>query len=127
MDLDRQIKTTRSCTLNGDNPGVQLPDSGITRPDFGTAARAAAVDTPGFAGKPRHPARRSLCLRALLVLLVICAALLGSPRAAWAQADTTPPALESATVLADGASIELVFDEPFDIFIASFPTVSEFP
>ena len=31
-----------------------------------------------------------------------------------ATADTTPPALESATVLADGTTIELVFDEPYD-------------
>ena len=27
MDLERQIKTTRSCTGNGDDPGVQSPDS----------------------------------------------------------------------------------------------------
>ena len=52
-------------------------------------ARAATTDTHGVAGKPRHPARRSLSLRAPLVLLVVllvtCAALLGSPRAAQAQ------------------------------------------
>ena len=30
-------------------------------------------------------------------------------------ADTTPPALESATVAADGTSIDLVFDEPYDL------------
>ena len=59
MDLERQIKTTRSCTLNGDDPGVQSPDRRMTRPDFGTATRPA---------------------RAL-------AALLGSPRAARAQAE----------------------------------------
>ena len=59
MDLERQIKTTRSCTVNGDDPGVQSPDRRMTRPDFGTATRPA---------------------RAL-------AALLGSPRAARAQAE----------------------------------------
>ena len=93
MDLERQIKTTRSCTLNGDDPGVQSPDSGITRPDFGTASRSARA------------------LRALLVLLVTCAALLGSPRAARAQADTTPPALESAETSVDGTQILLTFSE----------------
>ena len=31
-----------------------------------------------------------------------------------AQTDTTPPALASATVAADGTSIDLVFDEPYD-------------
>ena len=41
MDLERQIKMPHSCTLNGDDPGVQLPDSAMTRPDFGTAARPA--------------------------------------------------------------------------------------
>ena len=59
MDLERQIKTTRSCAVNGDDPGVQSPDRRMTRPDFGTATRPA---------------------RAL-------AALLGSPRAARAQAE----------------------------------------
>ena len=61
MDLERQIKTTRSCTLNGDDPGVQSPDSGMTRPDFGTTSRSARA------------------LRALLVLLVTCAVLLALP------------------------------------------------
>ena len=41
MDLERQIKTTRSCPVNGDDPGVQSPHSGMTRPDFGTASRPA--------------------------------------------------------------------------------------
>ena len=38
------------------------------------------------------------------------------------QADTTPPALESATVLEDGTVITLVFDEPFSVIV--FPGVA---
>ena len=53
---------------------------------------------------------RLLVLAAVLALL----ALTLLPTAAQAQADTTPPALESATVLEDGTSIELVFDEVYD-------------
>ena len=56
MDLERQIKTTRSCPVNGDDPGVPSPHSGMTRPYFGTASR---------------PARS---LRTLAVLLVALAA-----------------------------------------------------
>ena len=42
------------------------------------------------------------------------------------DADTTPPALESATVLPDGATIELVFDEPFDLVAAALLTTTQF-
>ena len=51
----------------------------MTRPDFGTASR-------------------SLCRRAPLVLLVICAALLGSPRGAHAQ---TAPTITSVALTSD--------------------------
>ena len=79
MDLEQQIKTIRSCTLNGDDPGVQSPDSGMTRPDFGTASR-------------------SLCRRAPLVLLVICAGLLALPAPAAAQTE-----IWSATLTVGGS------------------------
>ena len=42
------------------------------------------------------------------------------------DADTTPPALESATVLADGATIDLVFDEPYNIAAAAGVTTTQF-
>ena len=54
--------------------------------------------------------RRLPALAVVLALLVL--ALL--PTTGQAQSDTTPPALESATVLADGVTIELVFNEPID-------------
>ena len=99
MDLERQIKTTRSCTLNGDDPGVQSPDSGMTRPDFGTAARSARGMTRphGFrSGRPPEspsPAPgepsddttvleeqpRGRVRRAAAGLVLACAALLGLP------------------------------------------------
>ena len=67
-------------------------------PTSAAPARAAATDTHGVAGTPRRPARRSLCLRAPLVLLVIGAALLGSPRVAHAQ---TAPTVDSVSVVSD--------------------------
>ena len=62
--------------------------------------------TSALAGGPR----RLPALAAVLALLVL--ALL--PTTGQAQTDTTPPALESATVLADGTTITLVFDEHYD-------------
>ena len=67
-------------------------------PTSAAPARAAATDTHGVAGTPRRPARRSLCLRAPLVLLVIGAALLGSPSVAHAQ---TAPTVSSVTPVSD--------------------------
>ncbi len=40
--------------------------------------------------------------------------------------DTTPPALESATVAEDGNSIELVFDEPYDFVSATVVGTADF-
>ena len=71
-----------------------------------------------LAGGPR----RLPALAAVLALLAL--ALL--PTAAQAQADTTPPALASATVLADGNSIELDFDENLDIVAYAAITQSDF-
>ena len=68
--------------------------------------------TSALAGGPR----RLPALAAVLALLAL--ALL--PTAVQAQTDTTPPALESATVLADGTTITLVFDEPYDNSAPSF-------
>ena len=59
--------------------------------------------TSALAGGPR----RLPALAAVLALLVL--ALL--PTTGQAQSDTTPPALESATVAADGATLTLAFDE----------------
>ena len=74
-------------------------------------ARAATTDTHGVAGKPRHPARRSLCLCTpvvlLVVLLVTCAALLGSPRAARAQADTWSASMTVGEFVSGGVSFGL--------------------
>ena len=84
MGLERQIKTTRSCTVNGDDPGVQSPDSAMTRPDFGTTSR---------------PAR---ALRTLTVFLVALAALLGSHGTAQAQTDVWSATL---TVGASGSVV----------------------
>ena len=60
MDLEREIKTTRSCPVNGDALGVQSPDSGMTRPDFGTASRPAralrASSRPGPQSAAAAPA-----------------------------------------------------------------------
>ena len=64
--------------------------------------------------------RRLLALAAVLALLVL--ALL--PTTGQAQSDTTPPALESATVEPDGTTITLVFDEPYDLSsISAFVTI----
>ena len=59
MDLERQIKTTRSCPVNGDDPGVPSPHSGMTRPDFGTAspARARSAQPCRLPRRARRPAR----------------------------------------------------------------------
>ena len=65
---------------------------------------------------------RLLALAAVFALL----ALMLQPTAVQAQADTTPPALESATVAADGTSIELVFDEPYVVAAASLLTTTQF-
>ena len=43
-----------------------------------------------------------------------------------AAVDTTPPSLESATVRPDGATIELVFDEDWDVVAASLMTGTAF-
>ena len=74
-----------------------------------------------LAGGPR----RLPALAAVLALLALLALAL-LPTAAQAQADTTPPALASATVLADGTSIELDFDEPYNIGAAAGVTTTQF-
>ena len=66
--------------------------------------------------------RRLVALAAVLALLVLAL----PPTTGQAQADTTPPALESATVPADGASIELDFDEVLDIVAYAAITRSDF-
>ena len=90
-------------------------------PTSAAPARAAATDTHGVAGTPRRPARRSLCLRAPLVLLVIGAALLGSPRAAHAQTPAGPTVMSVSVVsdpgaddtygLGDTIEVQVVFSE----------------
>ena len=99
MDLEREIKTTRSCPVNGDALGVQSPDSGMTRPDFGTASRPAralrASSRPGPQSAAAAPVRardrdRSLRParpgRLAATVLVVGLVLLG---AAAAEAQTT--------------------------------------
>ena len=61
--------------------------------------------------------RRLLALAAVLALL----ALMLLPTAVQAQADTTPPALESATAYTHGRAIGLFFDEALDDSIFTFP------
>ncbi len=54
MRLQRQVEAASGYTVNGDDPGVQSPDRGMTPPDFGTAHRPVG-------GRPRHrPAKRSI-------------------------------------------------------------------
>ena len=98
MDLEREIKTTRSCPVNGDALGVQSPDSGMTRPDFGTASRPAralrASSRPGPQSAAAAPAgardrdrslRHDRPGRAAATVLVLGLLLLG---AAAAEAQT---------------------------------------
>ena len=75
--------------------------------------------TSVLAGGPR----RLMALAAVLALLVL--ALL--PTTGQAQSDTTPPALESATVAADGTTITLVFDEAFEQNAAFGLSATDFP
>ena len=111
MDLEREIKTTRSCPVNGDALGVQSPDSGMTRPDFGTASRPAralrASSRPGpqsAAAAPvrardrdrsRRPARPGRLAATVLVLGLV---LLG---AAAAEAQTSRILVSNTAVAND--------------------------
>ena len=74
--------------------------------------------TSALAGGPR----RLPALAAVLALLVLTLL----PTAAQAQADTTPPALASTTVSEDGAAIDLVFDEPYNLDSVSQFAVNPF-
>ncbi len=104
-----------SRALSSCPPGRVMPRPSRGRPDWPPESSAAAR-------RPRGRPLSSLRSRAkfaLAALVLGCAALLGVASQAQAQgaADTTPPALDSATVLAAdaGAVIELTFDEAYDL------------
>ena len=79
MPLHRQIRAASGGTVNGDDPGVQSPDRGMTRPNFGAAPRPAA-------GRGRHRLRERLirferaggCRAAAGLLLALAVLLTGT-------------------------------------------------
>ena len=109
------LPETARTLLKSPEPRAQSPEPRAQSPE----PRAQSPEPRAQSPEPRAQSPEP---RALAIFLVAFAALLGSPPAARAQTDTTPPVLDSATVLAAdaGATIELVFDEAFSLFSAAF-------
>ena len=123
IDRDRTIKLT----IGADSTATENTDYTIASKTLTLAANTTSVTTTITAVQDfEDDDNETVTITATASFTIISAPVGETATLTISEIDDVAPRLESATVLADGTQIELVFDEPYDLGGAALLTAAAF-